>query len=56
MPADLLARIDAALAAAVEDPNPQAREDALLGLVGIRRGLFPQAPAYRPQQGKSFAA
>jgi uncharacterized membrane protein YccC len=56
MPTDLLARIDAALAAAVEDPNPQAREDALLGLVGIRRGLFPQAPAYRPQQGESFAA
>jgi uncharacterized membrane protein YccC len=56
MPADLLARIDAALAAAVEDPNPQAREDALLGLVGIRRGLFPRALAYRPQQGESFAA
>jgi uncharacterized membrane protein YccC len=56
MPADLLAHIDAALAAAVQDPNPQAREDALLGLVGIRRGLFPQAPAYRPQQGESFAA
>ncbi|MCP3469273.1 FUSC family protein [Bradyrhizobium sp. CCGUVB1N3] len=56
MPTELLARIDAALAAAVEDPNPQAREDALLGLVGIRRGLFPGAPAYRPQRGESFAA
>jgi uncharacterized membrane protein YccC len=56
MPAALLARIDAALAAAVEDPSPDAREDALLGLVGIRRGLFPQAPAYRPRQGESFAA
>ncbi|MGY8661131.1 FUSC family protein [Bradyrhizobium sp. UFLA05-109] len=56
MPTELLTRIDAALAAAVEDPNPQAREDALLGLVGIRRGLFPLAPAYRPQRGESFAA
>jgi uncharacterized membrane protein YccC len=56
MSPELLARIDAALAAAVEDPNPQAREDALLGLVGIRRGLFPRAPAYLPQRGESFAA
>jgi hypothetical protein len=56
MPADLLASIDAALAEAVTDPNDDAREDALLGLVGIRRSLFPQAPAYRPQSGASFAA
>ena len=56
MPAELLARIDAALAAAVKDPNPQAREDALIGLVGIRRGLFPQAPAYRARVEKGIAA
>ncbi|MCP3390407.1 FUSC family protein [Bradyrhizobium sp. CCGB12] len=56
MPAELLARIDAALAAAVKDPNPQAREDALIGLVGIRRGLFPQAPAYRARLEKGIAA
>jgi uncharacterized membrane protein YccC len=55
-PSNLLKSIDDALAAAVEDPSPQAREDALLGLVGIRRGLFPQAPAYRSRQGESFAA
>jgi hypothetical protein len=56
MPSNLLASIDRALSAAVEDPNDAAREDALIGLVGIRRGLFPQAAAYRPRSERSFAA
>jgi uncharacterized membrane protein YccC len=56
MPSGLLASIDTALGEAVTDPNDDAREDALIGLVGIRRSLFPQAPAYRPQSGASFAA
>jgi uncharacterized membrane protein YccC len=49
MPRTLLADIDAALAAAVDDPDAQAKEDALIGLVGIRRGLFPQSSPYLPQ-------
>ncbi|UFX46208.1 FUSC family protein [Bradyrhizobium sp. 41S5] len=56
MPAELLPCIDAALTAVVKDPNERARDDALLGLVGIRRGLFPDAPAYRSQPQESFAA
>ncbi|MGF6305925.1 putative membrane protein YccC [Bradyrhizobium sp. i1.8.4] len=56
MPAELLTCIDAALTAVVKDPNVRARDDALLGLVGIRRGLFPDAPAYRSQPEESFAA
>lgn len=56
MPFALLPRIDAALAQAVKDPNDGAREDALMGLVGIRRSLFPDAPAYQPRSGESFAA
>ncbi|WP_316398130.1 FUSC family protein [Bradyrhizobium sp. 33ap4] len=56
MPAELLSCIDAALTAVVKDPNERARDDALLGLVGIRRGLFPDAPAYRSQPEESFAA
>ncbi|MBW7967920.1 FUSC family protein [Bradyrhizobium sp. BR 10289] len=55
MPAELLASVDRALAQAVKDPNDSAREDALIGLVGIRRGLFPGAPAYRPR-AESVAA
>ncbi|WP_407177269.1 FUSC family protein [Bradyrhizobium sp. STM 3562] len=46
MPRSLLSDIDAALAATVDDPGAAAKEDALLGLVGIRRGLFPDSPAY----------
>lgn len=56
MPAGLLAYIDASLGEAVKDPHDEAREDALIGLVGIRRGLFPDAPAYRPRSEGSFAA
>jgi hypothetical protein len=56
MPSALLARIDAVLDEAVKDPDDTAREDALIGLVGIRRGLFPEAPAYRPRSEESFAA
>lgn len=56
MPSELLTSVDRALAQAVQDPNGGAREDALIGLVGIRRGLFPDAPAYRPRAGESVAA
>ncbi|MHC2435195.1 FUSC family protein [Bradyrhizobium sp. USDA 4451] len=56
LPDELLSCIDAALTAVVKDPNERARDDALLGLVGIRRGLFPDAPAYRSQPEESFAA
>lgn len=56
MPAELLRHVDLALAQAVKDPNESAREDALIGLVGIRRGLFPDAPAYRARVSESVAA
>ncbi|TWB96002.1 putative membrane protein YccC [Bradyrhizobium macuxiense] len=56
MPAELLSRVDATVTAVVKDPNERARDVALLGLVGIRRGLFPDAPAYRSQPEESFAA
>jgi uncharacterized membrane protein YccC len=56
MPFGLLSRIDAAVTEAVKDPNDSARDDALLGLVGIRRGLFPDAPPYQSRPEESFAA
>ncbi|QOZ53777.1 FUSC family protein [Bradyrhizobium sp. CCBAU 53338] len=56
MPRELLTSLDRALAQAVKDSNDSAREDALIGLVGIRRGLFPDAPAYRPRAEASVAA
>jgi uncharacterized membrane protein YccC len=51
-PADpgLLARIDEALATLPGAPEGAGKGDALLGLVGIRRGLFPDAPPYRAEE------
>jgi uncharacterized membrane protein YccC len=46
MPNELLDKVDAALAHAVQEPAGKAREDALIGITGIRRGLFPHATAY----------
>lgn len=46
MPQSLLAGIDAALSAAIDDIDTGGKEDALIGLVGIRRGLFPASPPY----------
>jgi uncharacterized membrane protein YccC len=47
-PRALLDGIDAALAAIVDVPDAAGRRDALLGLVGIRCALLPDAPPYRP--------
>jgi uncharacterized membrane protein YccC len=49
MPAALLAHIDLALTRALDESDGKAKEDALIGLAGIRHGLFPNAPAYQPQ-------
>ena len=46
LPNELLDKVDAALAHAVREPAGKAREDALIGITGIRRGLFPHAAAY----------
>lgn len=46
LPRELLQRIDLALARTVEEPAGKPREDALIGITGIRRGLFPHAAAY----------
>jgi hypothetical protein len=49
-PAPLLERVDAALASVAANPPASRRRlsGLLLALVGIRRGLFPNAPDYRP--------
>jgi uncharacterized membrane protein YccC len=47
-PAPLLGHIDAALSAIAELPDGEGRRDGLLGLVGIRCALLPDAPPYRP--------
>jgi len=43
----LLAAIDAAIGAFVANPATAVRRDATLGLVSLRRNLFPEARSYR---------
>lgn len=50
-PAELLASIDLALDATAAEPRRPAHRAALMGLVGIRRGLFPDAAPYRSPLG-----
>jgi uncharacterized membrane protein YccC len=50
-PPDLLAGIDAALGAITLRAGEEGRNSALLGLAGLRRGLFPEAPGYEPAGG-----
>ncbi len=47
-PAPVLEAIDAALGEIAALPDDAGRADALLGLVGIRCSLFPDAATYRP--------
>ncbi|WP_407160019.1 FUSC family protein [Bradyrhizobium sp. STM 3557] len=58
IPTTLLSAIDAALAKALDEPAAPAKEDALIGLVGIRTGLFPDGPPYhmRPLEPRSLVA
>jgi uncharacterized membrane protein YccC len=46
-PAELLTSLDAALDATAVEPQRAAHRAALMALVGIRRGLFPDARPYR---------
>jgi uncharacterized membrane protein YccC len=47
-PAPLVRDIDKALEAIAALPDGPGRRDALLGVVGIRSALLPEAPAYTP--------
>jgi uncharacterized membrane protein YccC len=50
LPVELLAQIDETIAFTSLEPAGEARNEALVGLTGIRFGLFREAPAYRPHE------
>jgi|SRR6516164_50891 uncharacterized membrane protein YccC len=50
LPEDLIRRIDATIASTLHDPAGEHRNEALIGLAGIRVGLFPQATPCDPHQ------
>jgi uncharacterized membrane protein YccC len=50
LPDELAGQLDAAIAITLQDSPGEVRDSALTGLAGVRSGLFPQSPTYRPQE------
>ena len=50
VPVELLAQLDDTIAFTLQEPAGEARNEALVGLTGIRFGLFREAPAYQPHE------
>jgi uncharacterized membrane protein YccC len=51
LPASVLAALDAVLDAALHMRTPADRHSGVVAAIGLRRSLFPGAPAYRPAGG-----
>jgi hypothetical protein len=50
LPDELVGRLDSTIASTLQEPASEERNEALVSLAGIRSGLFPEAPTYRPLQ------
>ena len=50
LPDGLVGQLDNTIAFTLRDPAGEPRDAALIGLAGIRTGLFPDAPTYQPLQ------
>jgi uncharacterized membrane protein YccC len=50
LPDKLAGRLDGTIASTLQEPASEQRNEALVGLAGIRSGLFPEAPTYQPPQ------
>ena len=50
LPYDLVTSLDMTLASTLQEPAGDTRNAALIGLIGLRCGLFPEAPAYQPHK------
>jgi uncharacterized membrane protein YccC len=50
LPPELVGRLDGTIESTLQEPASEARNEALVGLAGIRTGLFPEAPTYQPLQ------
>jgi uncharacterized membrane protein YccC len=58
LPDDLFRQLDGTIATMLREPASEDRDEAIIGLAGIRAGLFPVAPAYQqypPEQGRIAA-
>ncbi|WGD49351.1 FUSC family protein [Bradyrhizobium sp. CB1650] len=50
LPDGLVGQLDNTIAFALQEPSAEARDEVLMGLAGIRSGLFPDSPAYQAQE------
>jgi uncharacterized membrane protein YccC len=50
LPDQLVGRLDNTIASTLREPASEDRNEALIGLAGIRAGLFPQAAPYQPHE------
>ena len=45
-----MGQLDSTIASTLQESPGEARDEVLIGLAGIRSGLFPESPAYQPQE------
>lgn len=50
LPKDLVRQLDSGIASTLQESPGEERDQTLLGLAGIRSGLFPEAPEYQPHE------
>jgi uncharacterized membrane protein YccC len=50
LPDDLVGRLDDTIALTLQGPASEDRNEAVIGLAGIRAGLFPDAAPYQPHE------
>ena len=50
LPDELVGRLDSTIASTLREPASEDRNEALIGLAGIRAGLFPEAAPYQPPE------
>jgi uncharacterized membrane protein YccC len=52
LPAELAGQLDRTIAFTLQELPDEARDQTLIGLAGVRSGLFPEAPAYQPRESE----
>ncbi|QIG94156.1 FUSC family protein [Bradyrhizobium sp. 6(2017)] len=50
LPDGLVGQLDNTIAFTLQESSAEARDEVLMGLAGIRSGLFPESPVYQPQE------
>ena len=49
LPDGLVGQLDDTIASTLQQSSGEARDQVLMGLAGVRSGLFPESPAYQPR-------